>query len=768
LGGEEALILMLKDKSPTRGVHMCYGMEKVLGFKPWLMGQPIRRSLYTTNHNNSTPTSTTTTSPSMITTATTTTTTASNSKNGKGDDDADNINSYNHYNNDRLEEDDDANNRTGTEQQLLPPLHPPPPPRRLSVVERVTAALSPTPRPHPRFIVPQQQQQQQPTTTTTTAALGNTHMNNSNIWIIPPSPPNTAVTTTMTTKMMATTTTRTKTVSTNNNNNNNNSGNHNMNHHTTSTYYRVYWTSPFFIQCKFGVLQYVLIKLFCAMATLILEYNDWYQEGSFQYTSGYLYICILTNVSQCYALYCLIFFYYATKNELSPIRPVGKFISVKAIVFFTWWQSVLISGLYQMDLIPNYKASNTEKNWNSEDVAKGIQDYLICIEMFIAAIVHSVVFPHSEYTISAVRARDHATTSQLYHHNYNNGSTNQNGTYNHYRANLDGSGRIHTKRLGRRRNRYHQHQHHPMSMYHPTRTTTAMTGDDPISYHHPLSDQSLSTTHSSMVNLVQGDVELSGISAVAACTTSIGGGGGGVIHNNTSNDDDDDDRDHHTMESNDTDDNSFGTWESKESNHGMLLYPARHVAVSSSLQPMRPAKQLPFRPPLYHSDSDDEKYLVDVEQPQPHHSPPLKLEGSMVVRTQPVSQPSSMSSTPTNRPNQQQDPNKPGLFRAFIDSAIPRDLHDNTVDLLLQRGDFLAGTKKKTTLLHHAATSDQYDLFAKNSIAKASRRYNNNNSSTVQQQQQQETVSFAAAAAAPAATSTPTISNTKGKGTTPN
>jgi hypothetical protein len=96
----------------------------------------------------------------------------------------------------------------------------------------------------------------------------------------------------------------------------------------------------------------------------------------------------------------MIFFYYATKNELGPIRPVGKFLSVKAMVFFTWWQSVGISLLYQMDMIPHYHA---KEEWTSEDVAKGLQDYLICIEMFLFAIVHVFVFPHTDYLQSPIK-----------------------------------------------------------------------------------------------------------------------------------------------------------------------------------------------------------------------------------------------------------------------------------------------------------------------------------------------------------------------------
>jgi Organic solute transporter Ostalpha len=166
----------------------------------------------------------------------------------------------------------------------------------------------------------------------------------------------------------------------------------------------VQWTSPFYVKCKFGVLQYVLLKFVSSIFVMTLELNDMYKEGDFRLTSGYLYICVVTNFSQCWALYCLIFFYHATKNELSPIRPVAKFISVKALVFFTWWQSLFISIIYQMNLIPHYHASN-ESEWTSEDVAKGLQDYLICIEMFIGAIVHVFVFPHTDYLPEAVQAR---------------------------------------------------------------------------------------------------------------------------------------------------------------------------------------------------------------------------------------------------------------------------------------------------------------------------------------------------------------------------
>jgi len=36
-------------------------------------------------------------------------------------------------------------------------------------------------------------------------------------------------------------------------------------------------------------------------------------------------------------MYFLVLFYIVTKEELAPLRPVGKFLAVKAVVFFSFW-----------------------------------------------------------------------------------------------------------------------------------------------------------------------------------------------------------------------------------------------------------------------------------------------------------------------------------------------------------------------------------------------------------------------------------------------
>ncbi|MCH97907.1 transmembrane protein 184C-like [Trifolium medium] len=87
-----------------------------------------------------------------------------------------------------------------------------------------------------------------------------------------------------------------------------------------------------------------------------------------------------------WALYCLVQFYNVTHERLQPIKPLAKFISFKAIVFATWWQGLGIALLCTFRVLPNDGKLQT-----------GLQDFLICIEMAIAAVAHVFVFSAKPY-----------------------------------------------------------------------------------------------------------------------------------------------------------------------------------------------------------------------------------------------------------------------------------------------------------------------------------------------------------------------------------
>ncbi|EDV25173.1 uncharacterized protein TRIADDRAFT_56842 [Trichoplax adhaerens] len=151
---------------------------------------------------------------------------------------------------------------------------------------------------------------------------------------------------------------------------------------------------PFLIRCKQGVLTYVVIMPLTTLIALGCHLAGAYHEGEFNFAYPYPYIIIIDNFTQLIALYCLTLFYKAFKEELKPIKPIGKFAAIKFIIFFSFWQDCFISVLVDTGVI------RANKQWNFYDpelVAKGLQNFLICIEMFIVALLHYFVFSHKPY-----------------------------------------------------------------------------------------------------------------------------------------------------------------------------------------------------------------------------------------------------------------------------------------------------------------------------------------------------------------------------------
>jgi hypothetical protein len=88
----------------------------------------------------------------------------------------------------------------------------------------------------------------------------------------------------------------------------------------------------------------------------------------------YIYMAVILNFSQSWALYCLVQFYTVTKDELAHIKPLAKFLTFKSIVFLTWWQGVAIAILYSLGLFKSPIAQAFQ-------FKSSVQDFIICIEV---------------------------------------------------------------------------------------------------------------------------------------------------------------------------------------------------------------------------------------------------------------------------------------------------------------------------------------------------------------------------------------------------
>ncbi|KAF9648343.1 DUF300-domain-containing protein [Thelephora ganbajun] len=147
-----------------------------------------------------------------------------------------------------------------------------------------------------------------------------------------------------------------------------------------------------FLFMKRGILQYVQVKPILAIVTLILKALGKYNEGDLAAKSGYLYVSIVYNFSICLSLYCLAMFWMCINSDLKPFRPVPKFLCVKGILFFSFWQSIGVSILVAAGAIRHLGPYT-----DSERISVGLTDTLICFEMPLFAIAHLYAFSFEDF-----------------------------------------------------------------------------------------------------------------------------------------------------------------------------------------------------------------------------------------------------------------------------------------------------------------------------------------------------------------------------------
>lgn len=134
-------------------------------------------------------------------------------------------------------------------------------------------------------------------------------------------------------------------------------------------------------------------------------------QGDWTWVNAYTYLAIVINFSQLWALYCLAGFYLQLRGELSEagLRPLGKFVTVKAIVFFSWWQGIIISLLFSFGLI------HEAFGWSSADLRGGLQDFIICIEIAGFALCHHRFFSYQDFNseLNLGMARKHSAARAM-------------------------------------------------------------------------------------------------------------------------------------------------------------------------------------------------------------------------------------------------------------------------------------------------------------------------------------------------------------------
>ncbi|CAA2984673.1 transmembrane 184C [Olea europaea subsp. europaea] len=138
---------------------------------------------------------------------------------------------------------------------------------------------------------------------------------------------------------------------------------------------------------KYWTWQFVIIRPICSILMITLQilgiYPSWV---SWTFT-------VILNLSFALAMYSLVVFYHVFAKELKPHKPLAKFLCVKGIVFFSFWQGIVLDILVAMGIIRSHHF------WlDTEHVEEAIQNVLVCLEMVIFSVFQQYAFNVSPYS----------------------------------------------------------------------------------------------------------------------------------------------------------------------------------------------------------------------------------------------------------------------------------------------------------------------------------------------------------------------------------
>ncbi|KAL6546661.1 hypothetical protein OROMI_022382 [Orobanche minor] len=138
---------------------------------------------------------------------------------------------------------------------------------------------------------------------------------------------------------------------------------------------------------KYWTWQFVVIRPVCSILMTTLQVIGFYPSWL-----SWTFIIVL-SLSFSLAMYSLVLFYHVFARKLEPHKPLAKFICIKGIVFFCFWQGVVLDVLVAMGTVRSHHF------WlDTEHVGKSLHNILVCAEMLIFSLLQQYAYHVSPYS----------------------------------------------------------------------------------------------------------------------------------------------------------------------------------------------------------------------------------------------------------------------------------------------------------------------------------------------------------------------------------
>lgn len=148
---------------------------------------------------------------------------------------------------------------------------------------------------------------------------------------------------------------------------------------------------------KYGIVQYMAVKVATSVIGAVAAASTEGGETAFRdHSYLYLVLVLVVTFSQGWAMYCLIAFYTVAHDLLAGRKLLLKFAALKGVIFFTWWQGVLL------DYFGRFAHCKQNPHMclgfsDTQAFQASAQDVLICFEMLCFALIHLFAYPWEGY-----------------------------------------------------------------------------------------------------------------------------------------------------------------------------------------------------------------------------------------------------------------------------------------------------------------------------------------------------------------------------------
>lgn len=151
------------------------------------------------------------------------------------------------------------------------------------------------------------------------------------------------------------------------------------------TWFNVIWV---------GIFQYCFIRVFFTGVSVVSEAFGRYCEASLSPVFAHVWVQVFEAAAVTVAMFMVIQFYIQLKDDLAEHKPFLKVLSIKLVIFFSFWQTIVISFLSSSN--GPLKPTNTLAY---QDIKIGIPSVLLCIEMAFFSVLHIFAYPWKPYSI---------------------------------------------------------------------------------------------------------------------------------------------------------------------------------------------------------------------------------------------------------------------------------------------------------------------------------------------------------------------------------